>query len=120
MKTTHTQGPYWRDDDGFIAAGTGDDYVTFCDTNCNNLDIDDREANTAFIVKACNEYYRNKEVIGALVDALKDCRDDLSRIAANQENISEEDLTDIARPDYNVIEAASAALRLAAKAKEEA
>jgi hypothetical protein len=42
----HTPAPWWRDDDGFIAAGNGDTYVTIADFDCSNdIDIDEREAN---------------------------------------------------------------------------
>lgn len=48
----HTQGDWWRDDEGFIAAGHGDTYVTIADPHCSDLDIDEREANTALITAA--------------------------------------------------------------------
>ena len=50
--TTHTQGPWWRDDDGFIAAGSGETYVTIADGDCSDLDIDEREANKRLIAAA--------------------------------------------------------------------
>lgn len=53
----------WRDDDGFIANGHGDDYQTFADTNVNDLDIDDRERNTEFIITACNSYHDMYEAL---------------------------------------------------------
>ena len=55
---------------------------------------------------------RLKTEIAELVEALKNARDDLARIHANQSGISEEELTDIARPDSNVIDAATAVLCL--------
>jgi len=49
----HTSGPYWRDDDGFIAAGSGDTYVTLADFDCSNdIDIDEREANKDLFIAA--------------------------------------------------------------------
>jgi hypothetical protein len=50
--TTHTQGPWWRDDDGFIAAGSGETYVTIADVDFSDLDIDEREANARLIAAA--------------------------------------------------------------------
>lgn len=44
----------WRDDNGFIAQGTGDNYKTFVDTNVNDDDIDDRERRTDEIIAAYN------------------------------------------------------------------
>ena len=46
--------PLWRDDDGFIAQGTGDNYKTFADTNVNDDDIDDRERRTEQIISSFN------------------------------------------------------------------
>lgn len=40
----------------------------------------------------------------AMLSALKKAYDELARIADNQAGISEEELTDIARPDLNLIE----------------
>jgi hypothetical protein len=48
----HTPGPWWRDDDGFISAGSGDDYVTIADPQCSDMDIDEREANARLIAAA--------------------------------------------------------------------
>jgi hypothetical protein len=51
-QATHTQGPWWRDDEGFIAAGSGETYVTIADGDCSDLDIDEREANKRLIAAA--------------------------------------------------------------------
>lgn len=48
----HTPGPWWRDDDGFIAAGSGESYVTIADFDCSDLDFDEREANKALAIAA--------------------------------------------------------------------
>lgn len=32
----HPPEPWWIDDDGFVCAGTGDDYVTVADTHCTD------------------------------------------------------------------------------------
>ena len=46
-----TPGPWWRDDDGFIAAGSGDSYVTIADFDCTkDLTIDEREANKTLAI----------------------------------------------------------------------
>lgn len=52
MKTQHTKGPWWHDDDGFITSGHGDNYITIADPNCSKLDIDEREANARLIAAA--------------------------------------------------------------------
>ena len=53
MNTTHTPGPWWRDDDGFIAAGANETYVTVASPNCSHdIDIDEREANARLIAAA--------------------------------------------------------------------
>lgn len=49
--------PLWRDDDGFIAQGSGDNYITFADTNVNDDDIDDRERRTDLLISAFNNTY---------------------------------------------------------------
>ena len=52
-KTKHTQGPWWRDDDGFIAAGHNDTYLTIADADCSHdIDIAEREANKSLICSA--------------------------------------------------------------------
>lgn len=43
-------GPPWLDEDGFIAAGRGDDYVTVADFDTNDRDIAEREANKALFL----------------------------------------------------------------------
>lgn len=53
MTAKHTPGPWWRDDDGFIAAGSGDSYVTVADFDCSpDLGPDEREANKALAIAA--------------------------------------------------------------------
>ncbi len=52
IKLKHTPGPWWRDDDGFVASGNGDTYKTIADPNCSDLDIDEREANCRLIAAA--------------------------------------------------------------------
>ena len=54
MTTQHTPGPWWVDDDGFIAAGFGDDYKTIAEPRCmesrgNEAEID---ANAELIAAA--------------------------------------------------------------------
>lgn len=51
--TPHTPGPWWRDDDGFLAAGSGDTYVTIADFDCSDdIDADEREANKSLAMAA--------------------------------------------------------------------
>lgn len=65
MIINHTPGPWWRDDDGFIASGHGDTYVTVADANCNiSIDIAEREANTTLIAAAPDMF----DALKALLD----------------------------------------------------
>lgn len=50
----HTQGAMWRDDDGFLAIGKGDDYKTVADFDCSDMDIDEREANKLRMMSCWN------------------------------------------------------------------
>ena len=53
MTGKHTPGPWWRDEDGFVAAGYGDSYVTIASFDCSNdLDPDEREANKSLGIAA--------------------------------------------------------------------
>lgn len=51
-KPTHTPGPWWCDDDGFIAAGSGDSYVTVADFGYSDVDIGECEANKNLAIAA--------------------------------------------------------------------
>ena len=55
MTTKHTPGPWWFDD-GFIASGNGETYVTVADPHCNEQDIDEREANARLIAAAPTQH----------------------------------------------------------------
>ena len=49
----HTPGPWWLDDDGFIASGSRDTYEIIADPHCcSDIDIDEREANANLIAAA--------------------------------------------------------------------
>lgn len=48
----HTPGPWWLDDDGFVASGSGDTYATVADPHCGDRDIDERESNARLIAAA--------------------------------------------------------------------
>lgn len=76
--TQHTPTPYYRDDEGFIASGIGNSYVTVADTNCNLLDINTREANVEFIIGACNMHDSLKTINSELLEALKAAYSDLN------------------------------------------
>lgn len=52
MTYKHTPEPWYRDEDGFIASGSSDTYVTIADPNCSDMDIDEREANASLIAAA--------------------------------------------------------------------
>ena len=57
--TAHTPLPWWIDDDGFIASGSGDDYQTVADPHCRpTVDYgDENGANADFIMRACNSHH---------------------------------------------------------------
>lgn len=68
--TNHTPGPWWLDDDGFIAAGFGDEYKTIADPRCmpsqgNESEID---GNSALIAAAPDMF----DALQAMVDAFGD------------------------------------------------
>ena len=49
----HTPGPFWRDDEGFIAAGADDTYVTVADCDCSiDIGLTEREANKTLFIAA--------------------------------------------------------------------
>jgi hypothetical protein len=74
----HTPEPWWLDDDGFIAAGSGDTYCTVVDPHCRPTDnySEENEANARRIVAAVNACQGistkalEQGVIGQLVEAL--------------------------------------------------
>lgn len=58
MSNNHTPGPWWRDDDGFIASGSDETYITVASPNCSeDIDIDEREANARLIAAAPSLLY---------------------------------------------------------------
>jgi hypothetical protein len=68
--SVHTPLPWWIDDDGFIAAGSGDDYQTVADPHCRpTVDYgDENGANADFIINACNNYYQLLETLKKIAD----------------------------------------------------
>ncbi|MES2287742.1 MAG: hypothetical protein V4547_18775 [Bacteroidota bacterium] len=56
LQDKHTEWELWRDDDGFIAIGHGDNYHTFADLDCSDLDISEREANKDRLIMCWNNY----------------------------------------------------------------
>jgi len=65
MSTDITPLPWWRDEYGFIASGSSaDTYQMVASTNCSSeLDIDEREANLEYILRACNSYRGTASVL---------------------------------------------------------
>lgn len=63
-------GDWWRDDDGFIAAGTGDEYSTIADFDCGSQDIAEREANKILAMHCRNQM---PVLLRAVQDVLKQC-----------------------------------------------
>jgi hypothetical protein len=52
MCNSHSPGPWWVDDDGFIAAGSGDNYVTIAEGLAPSNDLDEITANLALLAAA--------------------------------------------------------------------
>ena len=54
---SHTPGPWWIDEDGFVSSGGGDEYVTVADFDIGtNIDIMEREANKVLATAAPDLY----------------------------------------------------------------
>lgn len=67
MTAKHTPGPWWRDDDGFIAAGSGDSYVTVADFDCGGaISHAERLANEALAMAGPDMLAALKAVLGAV------------------------------------------------------
>jgi hypothetical protein len=75
----HTPVPYWVDDDGFIAAGHGDDYQTVADPHCRpTVDYgEENDANAVFIVRACNHHLELLTALERAFDILEGIADKL-------------------------------------------
>ena len=75
----------------------GDDYVTVADFDCNDRDIDEREATKELAMHCYNNF-------DAAVEALITTAAELQRLKASQLQFSDEDLTDMAIVDQGVIQ----------------
>lgn len=62
--TTHTPGPWWVDDDGYIAAGSGDTYVTIAEGLAPSDNLDEITANLSLLAAA-------PELLAALNDMVQ-------------------------------------------------
>ena len=60
----HTPGPWWPDDNGCLAAGSGDTYVTVADFNCGLPDAE-REGNRALAIASLEMLDALKAVVEA-------------------------------------------------------
>lgn len=78
----HTKGELWIDEDGFIACGKGDEYVSFTSTNVNDLDIDEREANAQRIVKAVNSFDQLRNALWMIYRDI-----DLDKVGSSELNL---------------------------------
>lgn len=63
-KSTHTPAPWWVDDDGYIAAGSGDTYVTVAEGLAPSDDLDEITANLNLLAAA-------PELLAALEDMVQ-------------------------------------------------
>ena len=52
MNKQHTPGPWWVDDDGCIAAGSGESYVTVAQVLAPSDDLDEITANLTLLAAA--------------------------------------------------------------------
>ena len=77
----YSQGNLWRDDDGFIAIGTGDDYKTFADLDCSDADIDERESNKDRMILCWNNF-------DELVDTLKKSLQIIERLSDSYRSVA--------------------------------
>lgn len=68
--TNHTPGELWRDDDGFLAIGKGDDYKTFADLDCSDMDIAEREANKDRVMDLWNNAGKRQQAVESLILAM--------------------------------------------------
>ena len=60
------EGPWWVDDDGFIAAGHDETYVTVADVDVNDLDINVRELVKDAIVQTPSMVKLLEWIVGGL------------------------------------------------------
>ena len=67
MTTKHTPGPWWVDDDGFIASGTDETYRTIADPRCSDMDSETHEANARLIAAAPDLLVALQAVLPALI-----------------------------------------------------
>jgi hypothetical protein len=74
LKKWAAPGPLWRDDDGFLASGSGDDYVTVADCDCNDRDINEREATKALIAHRYNHFDEVVEALEAITQTYRTFR----------------------------------------------
>jgi hypothetical protein len=123
-KSPHTPGPTWIDDDGCIAAGKGDNYVTIADPHCSNLAVPENEcptvANAGLLCAAYNAFDSAARKLGldaiefaeSMQDSkLSDVIDALERTSFLLRRISEGDH----HAFENAAEAADAAYLILAK-----
>lgn len=62
MSSDHTPGPWWKDDDGCIAAGGTDDYKTICILIDDDKTPFEAQGNAVLIEKAPEMYQALKEI----------------------------------------------------------
>lgn len=100
MSAQHSPGPWWIDDDGFIASGSGDTYLTIAEPHC--MDSEGRES----------EIQANAQLIAAAPELLAALKEMLEAYAwkANETArvIGEENLHSAVRAARKAIAAAEA------------
>lgn len=102
MSSKHTRGP-WNCN---RASAAGRNVIVSENATVDICVLSNRD-------KTPSEIDANARLIAAapeLLEALIACHAELNRLIANQAGISDEDLTDIARPDINVVEDATTAI----------
>lgn len=70
---------------------SNDKIIDVCEVFRSNID-EEGVANAAFIVRACNEYYKNKSLAKALFETLVIVNTELSRPSGDPDGLSLEDL----------------------------
>lgn len=71
-KVGHSPTPWWIDDDGFIASGSGENYLTVAElVNIDKRTSDALEANRAFIIRAVNSHEKLLGICKDILDGIR-------------------------------------------------
>jgi len=65
---SHTKGPWWTDDDGCVASGSGDSYVTVADCRVAGTVALEQDANARLIAASPTMYEALKRIAEGMAD----------------------------------------------------